>query len=70
MQQVKELDYVGFFLYAIGLMGIMLSLGWGGSTYPWASAQVIALLVIGVAAITAFILYGTCSLDIPWGRPY
>ncbi|KAF2652922.1 fungal trichothecene efflux pump [Lophiostoma macrostomum CBS 122681] len=56
-QQIKDLDYVGFFLYALGLIGIMLSLGWGGGTYPWASAQVIALLAVGVVSIAAFILY-------------
>jgi hypothetical protein len=45
-------------LYAIGVVGIMLSLGWGGGTYAWASGQVIGLLVVGVLAIIAFILYG------------
>lgn len=60
-EQWKNIDYVGFALYAGGLVGLLLSLGWGGSTYPWASPQVIALLVIGVVLVAAFILYGKIS---------
>jgi len=35
---------------------IILALVWGGSTYPWASGRIIALLVIGVLFVGIFIL--------------
>ncbi|KAI9818748.1 MAG: hypothetical protein M1827_007568 [Pycnora praestabilis] len=43
-----ELDYIGIFFYASGMVIFLLGLGWGGVTYPWGHAAVIAPMVIGV----------------------
>lgn len=31
---------------------------WGGSAYPWHSSHVISALVVGLAALIAFAIYG------------
>lgn len=43
-----ELDYGGIFLFTCGTTLFLLGLGWGGTTYPWASAHVLAPLIIGI----------------------
>ncbi|KAL6248800.1 hypothetical protein RBB50_003863 [Rhinocladiella similis] len=43
-----ELDYGGIFLFTTGTTLFLLGLGWGGTTYPWASAHVLAPLIIGI----------------------
>jgi hypothetical protein len=35
----------------------MLGLNWGGGVHPWASAQVIASIVVGFLALVAFVLW-------------
>lgn len=61
-EQAKQIDYIGFFLYAGGLISLLLALGWGGRQYAWDSAPVIATLVIGVIVLVVFTLYGMFSL--------
>lgn len=34
-----------------------MGLNWGGVVYPWASARVIATIVIGALALIAFVLW-------------
>src|SRR3954452_13065536 len=48
-------DYAGAVLLAVGLSAIVLATTLGGNRYDWASAQIVALAVIGVAAILAFL---------------
>lgn len=57
MQQLKTLDYGGIFLLTAGLVLFLIGLNWGGSAYPWASAQVLCTLIIGLAVIVAFGFY-------------
>ncbi len=48
-------DYLGAALLAGGLSSIVLFTSLGGTTWPWDSPQIIALIVIGVVAIAAFV---------------
>lgn len=59
IQQLKELDYIGIFLFVAGLFVFLLGLSWGGQQYPWKSAEVIATLVIGGVTMVAFALWET-----------
>jgi hypothetical protein len=34
-QQFKSLDYIGFLLYASGVLLFLVGLSFGGVTYPW-----------------------------------
>ena len=50
-EQINQLDPIGTFFFLPGLISLLLALQWGGSTYAWNSARIIALLVVfGVCA--------------------
>lgn len=57
MDYVKHFDYIGVFLYALGLLLFIMGLSWGGTVYAWKSAAVIATLLVGVALLAAFTLW-------------
>lgn len=46
-QILAQIDYLGIFFYVSGLTLFLLGLGWAGTSYPWASANVLAPLLIG-----------------------
>ncbi|KAH8704018.1 putative siderophore iron transporter [Talaromyces proteolyticus] len=55
-QILRELDYLGIFLYSAGLVIFLLGLGWAGVTKPWKSAAVLAPLIIGfLVFVSAFV---------------
>ena len=54
MYFVRHFDYVGTFLFAAGLVVLMLGLSWGGTIYPWDSAASIASVVLGFFTLIAF----------------
>ncbi|KAJ3547072.1 hypothetical protein NM208_g1696 [Fusarium decemcellulare] len=58
-QHLKHVDYVGFALYAGGLVCLLLGLTWGGRQYTWSSPAVIASLVVCTVALIGFGLYET-----------
>ena len=60
-QQFKEMDFVGIFLFISGCVLFLIGLSWGGVTYPWASAQTLCTLLIGVGTLAAFGIYGRFS---------
>lgn len=57
MDYVKNFDYIGAFLYALGLLLFIMGLSWGGSVHPWKSAAVIVTLLAGVGLLVAFTLW-------------
>ena len=54
-QQVEQLDPIGTVVFIAGIICLLLALQWGGSTYPWHSGRIIALLVLFVVLISVFI---------------
>lgn len=50
-----KIDYLGTALMGGAITALILVTTWGGTTYPWASSQVISLAVVGVALIVGFI---------------
>ncbi|KAK4493633.1 hypothetical protein PRZ48_004244 [Zasmidium cellare] len=56
-QILGQLDWLGIFLYTAGLTLFLLGLGWGGTTYPWVSAEVLTLLCIGGCLFVALIVW-------------
>jgi MFS family permease len=61
MQQAAELDWIGIFLWIAGCVLFIIGLSWGGTTYPWVSAEVLCTLLIGAATIAGFFVYGKLS---------
>ena len=49
-----KIDYLGAALLASGLSGIVLFTSLGGTTWPWDSVQIVALMVVGVLSLVAF----------------
>ncbi|KAJ5296876.1 polyketide synthase [Penicillium atrosanguineum] len=56
-QKLARLDILGFILLTIGLTLFLAGLNSGGTLYPWASAQVLATLIIGLLCLVAFAIY-------------
>ncbi|PCG92126.1 Major facilitator superfamily domain, general substrate transporter [Penicillium occitanis (nom. inval.)] len=66
MEGLKKFDYVGFVLYAGGLILVLLGLSWGGSSYAWSSGHVVGCLVVGFVSLVAFALY---EIFVPMEQP-
>jgi EmrB/QacA subfamily drug resistance transporter len=50
-----RIDYLGAVLLAAGLSAIVLYTSLGGTTYPWGSAAMVTLIVLGVGLLVAFV---------------
>jgi MFS family permease len=55
--RLSTIDYGGQLLFLWGLGLLILALTWGGGTYPWNSAHVLAPLVIGGVLALSWIFY-------------
>ncbi|KAH0829685.1 hypothetical protein AYO21_11700 [Fonsecaea monophora] len=54
---VKTLDVGGMLLFIGGMVVFLIGLSWGGGTYPWRSAHVIATIVCGFLTLVALVVY-------------
>ncbi len=52
--RMSVIDYGGQFLFLFGMGLIILGLTWGGASYPWGDAHVIAPLVVGSVLVILF----------------
>lgn len=52
---IKAIDWFGIFTFLACTIMVLLALDFGGVLFPWDSAKVIALLVVGCVMIFAFI---------------
>ncbi|ERT02478.1 uncharacterized protein SPSK_05032 [Sporothrix schenckii 1099-18] len=57
LARISTLDFGGQFLFLWGLGLIILALTWGGSSFGWNTAHVLAPLVIGFVLTVAWIVY-------------
>src|ERR1017187_968741 len=55
--EIQTVDYFGILLLLCGVVGIITALTWGGNAYPWSSAQVLSMLILGVIFLIGFGLY-------------
>jgi len=51
----RAIDYAGTVLLAVGLAALILATTLGGTTYDWASAQIVGLGIVSVVAIAALV---------------
>jgi hypothetical protein len=54
---ICELDYVGLLLFTAGCTLFLVGLNFGGRSYPWKSAQVIAPIVVGFSLIVLLFVW-------------
>ena len=52
-----SIDFLGAAMLLAGVTSLLLALVWGGSTYPWGSAEVLLPLAGGLALCVAFVLW-------------
>ncbi|CAO1620810.1 unnamed protein product [Parajaminaea phylloscopi] len=55
LQQIKQLDPLGFFLSVPSIVSLLLALHYGGFTFAWNDGRMIALWVIFAVFLVAFI---------------
>lgn len=53
--KLKKIDYLGLVIFLGACVCIILALVWGGSTYPWNDARIIALLIVGPILLILFL---------------
>ncbi|MDX6315063.1 MAG: hypothetical protein QOF44_4527, partial [Streptomyces sp.] len=58
-----RIDYLGAALLTVGITSLVLLTTWGGNQYAWGSGQIIGLLVLGVAALAAFVYAETRAAE-------
>ncbi|KAF7136999.1 hypothetical protein CNMCM5793_006750 [Aspergillus hiratsukae] len=63
--KLAAVDFVGAALALGGTAVLLLGLNWGGGEYAWASAHVVATLVVGVAVCVAFVLWQWKGAKVP-----
>lgn len=51
------MDIGGTLLFIFGVGLVILGTAWGGSTYPWVSAQVLAPIIVGGVCFACFFVY-------------
>ena len=56
-RQAHRIDFVGAGLMLVGVTAALLVTVWGGTQYPWGSSVIIALAVVALVLITAFVLW-------------
>jgi hypothetical protein len=54
-ERFDQLDPIGTFFFLPRVICLLLALQWGRSTYAWGSARIIALLILAVILLIAFI---------------
>jgi hypothetical protein len=54
---MKDLDLIGFTLFAATMVQFLLPLQWGGNQYPWDSVVVICLFCTAFATMIIFIVW-------------
>ncbi|GIW29232.1 MAG: hypothetical protein KatS3mg070_2595 [Meiothermus sp.] len=51
----ERFDYLGAALLVVWTVPLMLAFSWGGSTYPWLSAQILGLLGLSALALVLWV---------------
>ncbi|KAK5630424.1 hypothetical protein RRF57_006139 [Xylaria bambusicola] len=65
-QILKQLDYVGTFLWITGLTLFLIGISVGGTVYPWKSATTLSTIVIGGVLLIVLFIYETyADLEYP-----
>ncbi|OCK77436.1 MFS general substrate transporter [Lepidopterella palustris CBS 459.81] len=59
LKYIKNFDYIGTTMYTGGLLILLMGLNWGGVSWPWSSARVIATIVVGFVTLVIFVLWET-----------
>lgn len=56
-EKLNRLDWVGYFLFAPGLVLFSMALSWSNNPYSWSSANILGPFSIGIVAMILFVVY-------------
>ncbi|KAL9542847.1 hypothetical protein MBANPS3_008409 [Mucor bainieri] len=56
-ENIGQVDFFGIILWCVGVVCLVLALSWGGTTYPWNSSVIIALLCVAGVLLIVFTVY-------------
>ncbi|TCD65221.1 hypothetical protein EIP91_002968 [Steccherinum ochraceum] len=56
-EKFAKIDLIGNLIVIAGTTLAVIGLTWGGTRYPWTSAQVLAPLIIGLLLLIVFVVY-------------
>jgi EmrB/QacA subfamily drug resistance transporter len=59
----KPIDYAGIAAISTSISSGLLITFWGGTTYPWASIEIIGMAAISVSTMVAFVYIETRAVD-------
>ncbi|EAS30387.3 MFS drug efflux pump [Coccidioides immitis RS] len=62
---IRNIDFIGGILSIAGVIIFLAGLQWGGYQYQWASAHVLAPLIIGLALLVAFVFWEVYGAEHP-----
>lgn len=62
LSKLQSLDFTGVFFFMPSVVCLLLALQWGGSTYAWSDARIIALWIVFGFLFLAFLM-------VEWRRP-
>ncbi|KAK3903005.1 major facilitator superfamily domain-containing protein [Staphylotrichum tortipilum] len=63
MQKLRSIDYIGNIILIGSTVAILYALTYGGTKYPWSSAEILSPLIIGLAGLPIFLWYETKATD-------
>lgn len=63
MNRIKQMDIPGTSCLLPGIICLLLALQWGGTTYAWKSGRIIALMILAILCLTAFVIIQYYSGD-------
>jgi len=55
----RPIDILGAATMVLAVVPLLLALSWGGTEYPWASAQIIGLFAVAAVCFVSFIIVAT-----------
>ncbi|KAJ6038236.1 siderophore iron transporter [Penicillium canescens] len=56
-EKLNRLDWIGYFLFAPGLVLFSMALSWSNNPYSWSSANILGPFIIGVVAMILFAVH-------------
>ncbi|AEO63916.1 uncharacterized protein THITE_2141906 [Thermothielavioides terrestris NRRL 8126] len=63
--KLSSLDWLGNAVFVGGSSPVLIALSWAGSRYAWSSYQVLVPLIVGLAALGAFVALESSSRLVP-----
>jgi len=61
LQKLRRIDYIGNLILIGSTVAILYALTYGGTKYPWAAAEILSPLILGLFGLPLFLWYETIA---------